>query len=240
MSRDLKTYNLLLDYLSGKLGEEEKLALEKLWADPDKRSELLETGAIEHGGDTYYKEKFDALHQQMKVQKSRRTRFIWMVGAAAAAVMLVFWLMNFLSGGKEQLTLETLYAENNPEATVTVRGEDTSLCMNLSIDPDVVIKELSGRSGLNNVCNRLLAVTYFNLKDYQNSYATWIKIDTNAIFIDEALWYQSLSLLALKRYDQSEIVLDSLISSIPLSSFTDKAKELKENLPDLIKESESK
>ena len=113
-SRDLKTYNLLLDYLSGELGEEKRLALEKLWADPDKRAELLETGAIEHGGDAYYKQKFDDLHQQMKVEQSRRTRFIWMAGAAAAAILLLFILLNFMAGGNQALNRESLLAENQP------------------------------------------------------------------------------------------------------------------------------
>ncbi|MDW3650139.1 MAG: hypothetical protein R8P61_23905 [Bacteroidia bacterium] len=240
MSRDQKTYNLLLDYLSGSLGEEEKLALEKLWVDPEKRTEFLERGAIEHGGDAYYRQKFEVLHQQMKEEQSRRTRFIWMTGAAAAAIILVFWMFNFLGGGKEQLTLKTLYADNVPNPNITVRGEGMTFCMNPPLDPEKIIQELKDKENLDNICNRLLAVTYFNLQDYQKSYENWIKIDTNALFIDEVVWYQSLSLLKLKKYKESEQMLDSLLKSAPLSAFTNKAQELKENLPALIKESESK
>ncbi|MEM6805526.1 MAG: hypothetical protein AAF696_29285, partial [Bacteroidota bacterium] len=138
MSRDLKTYNLLLDYLSGSLGEEEKLALEKLWADPEKRAELLEIGAIEHGGDTYYKQKFDDLHQQMKVEQSRRTRFIWMAGAAVAAILLLFILLNFMAGGNQGLNRENLMAENNPKYLLGVRGEDSSICQDLPTDSLVI------------------------------------------------------------------------------------------------------
>lgn len=240
MSRDQKTYNLLLDYLSGNLGEEEKLALEKLWVDPEKRTEFLEIGAIEHGGDAYYRQKFEVLHQQMKEEQSRRTRFIWMAGSAAAAIILIFLLFNFLGGGKEQLTLKTLYADNVPNPNITVRGEGMTFCMNPPLDPEKIIQELKDKENLDNICNRLLAVTYFNLQDFQKSYENWIKIDTNALFIDEVVWYQSLSLLKLKKYKESEQMLDSLLKSAPLSVFTNKAQELKENLPALIKESESK
>lgn len=234
----------MLDYLSGSLGEEEKLALEKLWADPEKRSELLELGAIEHGGDAYYRQEFEKLHQQMKMEQSRRTRFIWMAGAAAAAVILVFWLMNFMGTGKEDFTLNTLIAGNIPESTITVRGEGLPFCLNPPDESEKIIKELDGKEGLEAICNRLLAVTYFNLHDYQKSQEAWAKIDTNALFIDEAIWYQSLSLLFLKKYDRSELLVDSLLN--PKSShlysevFKAKAQELKENLPALIEELESK
>jgi len=244
MSRDLKTYNLLLDYLSGKLGEEEKLALEKLWADPDKRAELLETGAIEHGGDAYYKQKFDDLHQQMKVVQSRRTRFIWMAGAAAAAVILVFWLFNFLGEGNEKLSIETLYADNIPSPTLVARGDGMSFCMNPPLEAEKIIKELAGKPKLENTCNRLLGVTYYNLKEYKKSSEALAKVDADAIFLDETLWYQSLSLFALKQYEETKRTIDSLINLEDTKKYTktyiDKAKELKENLPALIEESESK
>ena len=82
------------------------------------------------------------------------------------------------------------------------------------------------------------------MKEYEKSSEQWGKIDTNAIFFDEALWYQSLSFLSLKQYRKTEQTIDSLIKLEETKKYSmtyiNKAKELKENLPALIEESESK
>ena len=230
MSRDLKTYNLLLDYLSGSLGEEEKLALEKLWADPEKRSELLELGAIEHGGDAYYRQEFEKLHQQMKLEQSRRTRFIWMAGAAAAAILLLFILMNFMAGGNQALNRESFLAENLPPLKLQNRGVETSLCKDLPLDVEVIIERLKNETGLNNICNRLLATAYFHSGEYQKSVEYWAKVDKEAIFYDESKWFQGLGLWALGREEESLRIWNDLIKEVPKSTYVDSARRLIEQI----------
>ena len=230
MSRDLKTYNLLLDYLSGKLGEEEKLALEQLWADPDKRAELLETGAIEHGGDAYYKQKFDDLHQQMKVEQSRRTRFIWMAGAAAAAILLLFILLNFMAGGNQSLNRASFLADNLPPLKLQNRGVETSLCKDLPLDVEVAIEKLQGENSLTNICNRLLAAAYFHKEEYQKSAEHWNKVGKEATFYDESLWFHGLALWALGKDEESLGVWNDLIKEDPKSKYIDRAKKLIEQI----------
>ncbi|MEM6806636.1 MAG: hypothetical protein AAF696_34870, partial [Bacteroidota bacterium] len=141
MSRDLKTYSLLLDYLSGEIGEEDKLALEALWKDPEKRSELLAQASIEEGGDAYYRQHFEALHAEMKPKAARRKILLWS-SIAAAAVIALFLIFGGLLNGLFVSPQERLFADNYDLPSLSSRTITKGPTYDLT-KPDLLIDELA-------------------------------------------------------------------------------------------------
>lgn len=188
---------------------------------------------------TRFQEQYHAEKMPKATVKPLLSRRVWLVAAAAVALLVAVWLGSRLGGSS--FSPEELYASNYVLPPLNVRGESENQLDSLStlIGQGQFLEALVGLESLtaNDTFDRKPAAWYrlglcqMELGDFDSAVDAFSQIPPSNPLVHEGRWYAALSFLRLNDLPQAKIFLQQILDESRNVALKEKAAALMEEFP---------